>query len=351
MYTQLNMKRKIASSTVSYLSFLLRELATPINYLIAILVGATILLLQGSSPLASPIPYLVPVLVQSLSKSGVKFRNRMNALLLKLPGEREDPAIVVDSEGTILAATGRTRSLLEEHEITEVQQLLLTASCPDGLEELYEQGETVFTCFSDITRRWYRLSGRREDEAGHYLIWLDDITEEVRLEERLQDLQQFTAELVERGKRGDSAEELTAELARRVLKSGYTAIFATRDDDGALEGWCYRFRAGELSRSDLIRIRRDSTAPILLSSRRSRVVSAEKVPEQAPERFEIDNPFDRRVRGFVDEPIENYVNYAAGGVAVIAFNNRNGVSRYEERYIESVVNVFRIAYTLLDGDT
>ena len=254
--------------------------------------------------------------------------------------------MIVDSEGSILAATGRSKVLLETYGITAVQELLLPASCPDGLEELYQSGSGTFTCFSDLTRAWYRITGRREDEAGHYLIWFDDITEEVRLEERLQDLQEFTAELVDRALGGASAEELTGELARRVLKSGYTAIFVTRDKDGDLEGRSYRFVSGELSRSDLIRIRKDSTAPILLSGRRSRIVGAAKKANESQEGFEIDHPFDERVRAFVDEPIENFVNYAAGGVAVIAFNNKNGVSSYEERYIESVVNVFRIAYRL-----
>ncbi len=332
---------------VEYLGYLARELRSPINYVVALLVGAAILIFQGYSPFQSAIPYVVPVLVQALSKSGVKYRNRLGDLLLKLPQERVDPALVANRDGLIVAATGRTQELLDTHSISSVQDLILSASCPDLPERLREAEEQVeITCFSDITRKWYRLQARQADRAEHLLVWLEDLSEEVRLESRLGELQQFTADLVDQAAEGRSPEELTAELAKRVLRSGYSAIFVTQDDEGTLDGRVYRFVQGELRDSDRIRIPSGSSAPILLSARRSRVVSAAKAPEQPQRSFEIDHPFDERVKEFVGEPIENFVNYAYRGVAVIAFNNRHGVSEYEERYIESVVNVFRIAYRL-----
>lgn len=332
----------------AYTAYLLAELRSPINYLIAGVVGATILLLQGYSPLGSWIPYIVPVLVQSFSKAGLRYSNRGNEILLKLPQEREDPALVVSDTGEILAATGRTAELLEEHGVDRLEGLILEASCPDYADVLLRDGERgEVVCFSDLTRRWYRIRSRQERSGEGYLVWFEDMSAQVRLEERLGELQAFTADIVDRASEGVTRGWVTAELARRVLKSGYTSIFVTREEeDGELSGRVYRFVQGALQESDIIHIKKDSAAPILLSSRRSRVVSGEKGPTMLQSRFEIDHPFDPRVKEFTGEPIESYVNYSSGGVAVIAFNAAEGISEQEEHYIEAVVNVVRIAYRI-----
>ena len=103
-----------------YLRYAGKEFISPINYILAFLVGTIIGFSQNHSIFNSPIPFVVPLLVQVFSKSAVKFQHRKKERLMQLPDKRADPAFLMNSEGLILESTGNTYNLFKENNINTI---------------------------------------------------------------------------------------------------------------------------------------------------------------------------------------------------------------------------------------
>lgn len=140
------------------------EFLNPINYAIAAMVGLLINVLQTGNGLASWPAFAVPVVVQALSKSILKFSQRHQQTLLRLPGEREDPAFVMAPSGTILASAGRTKELFERAGIRRIGDLFPSA----GPE--WAPGLTTRHCA--VTGKEYRI--RVQQSRGDLLVWCED---------------------------------------------------------------------------------------------------------------------------------------------------------------------------------
>src|SRR6056297_3775007 len=94
-----------------------KEFISPLNYLMAFLIGITISFFQGLGVFYSAVPFIVPIIVQAISKASVKFGNRNLNLLVRLPMERKDPAFVMNEKGSVIASEGKTKEFLEKHSI------------------------------------------------------------------------------------------------------------------------------------------------------------------------------------------------------------------------------------------
>ena len=119
-----------------FLKYLCKEFITPVNYVAAFLVGAGINIFQGKGIFASAVPYFIPLVVQSLAKSSVKYKSRHTHTLLQLPGERKDPAFVMDNAGGIISSTGNTERYFQKHKIRAVSDLFDRKDVKEILEAL-----------------------------------------------------------------------------------------------------------------------------------------------------------------------------------------------------------------------
>lgn len=104
----------------SYGKYWLSEWIRPVNYIAALLVGILINILQSGTPFISAYPFLVPMLVQSFVRAGIGYKNRFSEILLQLPGERKDPAFVMNQSGHIIASAGNTASYFEDNKIRSI---------------------------------------------------------------------------------------------------------------------------------------------------------------------------------------------------------------------------------------
>src|SRR6056297_3950224 len=100
-----------------------KEFISPLNYLMAFLIGITINFFQGLGVFYSAVPFIVPIIVQGISKASVKFGNKDLNLLVRLPMERKDPAFVMNTTGEIVASEGKTRDFLNKHSIVNFSDL------------------------------------------------------------------------------------------------------------------------------------------------------------------------------------------------------------------------------------
>lgn len=161
-----------------YLKFVARELISPLNYLMAFMIGMVLNHFQGEGLFASFAPFLVPILVQSISKASVKYKNRGQALLVRLPMEKKDPAFVIDRNGKIVASEGNTRKFFADHEISRLQDLF------EDNQELFDRIQS-FSCADDVyneelyssrAHKHYEVYIKADVMSNYLLVWLEEVT-------------------------------------------------------------------------------------------------------------------------------------------------------------------------------
>jgi HD-GYP domain-containing protein (c-di-GMP phosphodiesterase class II) len=340
----------VTSPPAIYISYILRELISPINYLIALLIGVLINLLQGGSPMFSAVPYLVPVAVQALSKGTVKFRSREMHLLVQLPKERIDPAFVMGPDGEVLACSGNTELLFEKHGIRRLSDLVCRDQFVQMMLEVEDSGEvSIRECYAPLVEKWYSVVIKKPGPRQEYLVWFDDISERKNLDLRLQSLRSYSNEIL------NSVDEIAGvrtgfvHLARLILGNGFQAVFITEEDDGGTHrGSVFRLVDGEPSASPVIGIDAGDAAPILLSRRTSRLFSAHQEEFGGQDGFDRTFDFDDQVRNFIGAPVFNFINYHEGRISLIAFNRDGGIAEGDRVFIETAVNTARTVRSLTD---
>src|SRR6056297_407281 len=189
---------KSRSTFSIYLRYLGREILQPVNYLIAAGIGLLILTLQGNSPFASIVPYLVPVFVQAFSKSYVKFSGRYRDMLLSLPERRSDPAFLLDFDGTIILAAGKTDTEFRERGIRSLVDLFDRegqARVMRCAEESNDECGPV-DCYSPPYDKWYEVKTGKSADCRTTLVWLEDVSQRRQLDEKLSKIRDFSDALI-----------------------------------------------------------------------------------------------------------------------------------------------------------
>ena len=323
-----------------YFRYFGAEVSSPVNYAIAAGIGAAILLLQGSGPLSSPIPYIVPVLVQSFSKSYLRYTHRHSERLLSLPGKRSDPAFIMDRRGNVLLSYGYTHRNFTEGGVQSLRDLLGPAEADRILSAIStEEGGREFNAYSPLFAAWYEVKVSSEPKQEDVLVWFRDITKYHRIDETMEQVREYGNQIIEELPQLVEHDSSLERLAPLFLALGYQAVFIARA--GAqyqLHGRVYKEEEGELHSSEPIAVSQESAAPIWASRQENRVIYAERDRGESEDEFVQRYPVDPRVRSFLDSSVENFVNYHEGEVSVIAFNLQRRIVPRDLVAMEVLVN-------------
>lgn len=353
---------KLKNPFASYLSFLLHEFLQPMNYLIAAGIGLLILSLQGNSPFSSLVPYLVPVFVQAFSRSYLKFSRRYTEMLLSLPGRRSDPAFLMEPDGSIFLAAGKTDNEFRDHGIKRLGDLLDSrgeARVMHCVKNLQGECEAV-ECYSPLFDKWYRVKTAQHEDTRTVIVWFEDITLRRELDGKLSKIRDFSDSIINNLSDLLEEDDSFTRLAPLILDLGYEGVFIARTAGTALEGRVYKKKSGGesdsrdgLEISELLRVTEDSDAPVWLSHRQGRMFfdeagaggSTGKIISE--EEFCKTYHFNEGVTHFLESDVRNFINYHEGDISIIAFNLDRRIGSGDLLAMEVLVNSARSVSSLL----
>jgi len=327
-----------------FLRFLAREFITPLNYLMAFLIGIAINYFQGLGVFYSAVPFLVPIIVQGVSKASVKFGNRNLNLLVRLPIERKDPAFVMNSVGDIVAAEGSTKAFLNQHQINNFSDLFEDQKVSSIKRLIHhtlnEEGHQVRQWYAPKTDNWFMIHMKSDPLSNNLLVWLDDITLRKQLMQKLSKVRNFITQMMLSINEQVALADSIDRMARFVLDMGYQGIFiATRDEQSGLEGHVYKKSAsGEFLKSGEITIPANSPAPIWDSRKNKDLVNDSRDNYKDPAEFDTRHAFDERVLEFLNFKIDNFINYHEQNISVIIFNKNEVITHYDHTLMEAIAN-------------
>ncbi len=325
-----------------YLRYAGKEFLAPINYFLAFIVGSIISLTQHNPLFSSVIPFIVPLLVQTFSKSAVKFQHRKKERLMQLPDKRIDPAFLMDKEGRILESTGNTYKLFEENDIKTIYKFF---GHPDdcSLEKL-----NVKSCYSPVTNKWYSIKISQPDDCGDLLVWFNNETERVAHDSNLKSIRGFNSKIIESLDDLVVNNDIYKRLADLIFNYNYTSIVILQVKEDILEGFKFKRSEDKIIKSEPIKLEIDSLAPILLSRRVSTVISAKNSDYSSQNEFEAAYPFDKGVKEFLGEPIKNFINYHSGKLSIIAFNKVGEITNQDHLSMEAFVDTAMVTHSLVE---
>jgi hypothetical protein len=260
----------------SFLKYLGKEFLKPFTYLTAVFIGLLINTLTTGNALCSFIPFIVSLLVQMFSKAGVKFRNRFSDYLLLLPGERQDPAFVIDAEGRIIVSTGKSSVFLEQNKMKDIRDFFPGIDLIYNFNQTGDDSEAVSSIelFSLPLVRWYQVKFKYLRDTKMILVWLEDITDRKAQEESLLSLRQFSSETTSSIAELVKTRNIFERVAFFILKQDYEAVFIARESSPEiLSGQVFKLEGENLLKSPEITVTKDSEAPVWsshLSRRRGR---------------------------------------------------------------------------------
>lgn len=325
-----------------YFRYAGKELLAPVNYLLAFIVGTIISLTQNNPLFSSVIPFIVPLFVQTFSKSAVKFQHRKKEKLMQLPDKRIDPAFLMDKEGRILESTGNTYKLFKENDIKTIYKFF---GHPDdcSLEQL-----NVKSCYSPVTHKWYSIKISQQDDSGDLLVWFTDVSTRVEYDKNLKSIREFNNQII------GSLDELIVDndiymrLAGLIFNYNYTSIVIMELKDDFFDGYRFRKFDSGMIISDPFKIAVDSLAPVLLSRRISKVISAKSSDYNSQREFEEAYPFDKGVKKFIGDSISNFINYHSGSLSIIAFNKTGEITKDDHLSMEAFVDTAMVTHSLVE---
>jgi response regulator RpfG family c-di-GMP phosphodiesterase len=325
-----------------YIRYAGREFISPLNYLLALLVGSIITISQGNPLFGSFIPFLVPLFVQVFSKSTVKFQHRKKERLLQLPDKRTDPAFLMNTDGVILESTGKTYKLFEENNIKTINNFF---GHPDdcSLEKLNKK-----SCYSPVTEKWYNIKTSEPDKYGDLLVWFTDVSTRVEYDKNLKSIREFNNKII------DSLDDLVVNndiykrLAELIFNYHYNSIVIMEVNNNILEGVKFRRFESEMIISEPIKISLDSLAPVLLSRRVSKIITAKSSDYNTQAEFEMAYPFDPGVKKFIGDSIRSFINYHSGALSIIAFNKDGDITQDDILSMEAFVDSAMVTHSLVE---
>ena len=335
---------KTLRTGIIFFRLLGKEFISPLNYLMAFLIGITINFFQGLGVFYSAVPFIVPIIVQGISKASVKFGNRNLNLLVRLPMERKDPAFVMNERGVIIASEGKTKDFLEKHSVEIFSDLFESqkVSTIKGLihQTCYQEGYQSKEWYSPKVGKWFTVHLKADPLSNNLLVWLDDITLRKKLIYKLRKVRNFITQMMlsvnEQVELADSFDR----MAKFVLDMGYRGVFiTTKDDDDHLVGNVYKQdNNGELLKSEKIVITKDSPAPIWESRKNENIVSDSRENYSSPDEFDSNHAFDERVIDFLNSKIDNFINYHEQNISFIVFNKNEKITHFDHTLMEAIVN-------------
>ncbi len=341
--------KNLAINSSEYTRYLVSELLSYINYINAVFIGMIINFFIGNGFPGKLAPYIVPLIVQSISKSAVKFNHRHMQRLLQLPSEREDPVFIMNGKGDIILSTGLTLETFQSHDVKNIIRII----GDDGFNYISNcfvdksGNNQQIELFSDLFNKWYNIKikpvhSSMSSEEKTYLIWFTDITEQKKHEERMSNMLKFSGSILSSLPKiieKYDVHHVYDMLAEFVLSNDYSGAFiTTMDKVGNLRGYVCKNIDNRIEKSKLITIRRDSSAPVLRSREKSSIVIGDISTFASRVEFEMEYPFDERVKEFLGFPIDNFINYHEVNVSVIAFNKAGFISKYDKILMEIMVN-------------
>jgi serine phosphatase RsbU (regulator of sigma subunit) len=339
-------------NTSIFTRYIGKECINPANYVTAFLIGAAINIAQGNAIFFSTVPYIIPLFVQALSKASVRFKNKDLDILTLLPGERRDPTFVADLRGKIIASKGNTKKFFKKNRIENIHQLFDETDARMIMEFAKERkkGPTAesFELYSELTRKWYQVQIKLAGDSNHMLIWLNDISSRKTLDSSLLTIRKFSGEMISSINELIKTDGVYDRVSSLIITEGYYGVFITRKDKGGdLFGYVFKKDQDILVRSELIKIAKDSEAPVFDSRKKKRIVAVIKSATETQKDFEDKHQFDKRVKEFLAVPVTNFINFHEGGLSIIAFNKKYGINRNDFFVMETVVNTARsIAYLI-----
>lgn len=327
-----------------FLKFLGKEFITPLNYLMAFLIGITINFFQGLGLFYSAVPFIVPIIVQGISKASVKFGNRNINLLVRLPTERKDPAFVMNTNGDIVVSEGNTKHFLNHYSVHNFSDLFenQTVASIKGLiyQTCYKDGHQTKEWYAPRIDRWYTVNMKADPFSNNVLVWLDDITLRKNLINKLSKIRNFITQMMFSINEQIELEDSIDRMAEFVLQMGYQGIFiTTKDSNEDLTGNVYKkTEGGEMKKSEKISIPKDSPAPIWESRKHKGIVSDSRSNYTAPNEFDSKHAFNEDVLKFLNFKINNFINYHEQNISVIIFNKEDEITLFDHTLMEAIVN-------------
>ena len=348
-----------------------REAIRPGGFILAAVVGTILTLTKRFESIAGILPFIVPFFVGLLTRVTARLAARRREMLLDLPSYRQDPAFIAERDGSITASTGKTEALFQANGIEHIDQFLSgepagPATSPvDNGTHGHGDGAPASTrllaqappspndrFYSPVTDKWYRAQVVQETNRDDYLVWLDDVTEHVYLEERKHALRAFTRQLEQELVENEATRDKDERLAELLLSEGYQAVMLARIDKYLEEAATNQARGilytQDGRRSDPIPIPTGANAPIMRSRREDRAVWDDIESFDSAEEFQKRYPVLPDVNDFIGVPIRNLANYHSGDVSIIAFNKTGTLTATDIAVLESVADTAVTAFSLLD---
>jgi hypothetical protein len=315
-----------------YLKFFLAEFLIFFNYINALIIGLIVNGLMGQNFPGQTAPYIIPLIVQAISKSMLKYKNRHMERLVQLPSEREDPAFIMKENGDIILSTGLTLEKFKNNNISNISQLI----GDEGFEYLslsfFDDGKgnmkaRQIELFSELFKSWYEIKikfifSKFSSFNKDYLIWFTDITELKKQSKRMSNMLSFSNDIItslpiilEKYVRDD----IFAMLADFVLSAGYYAIFiAMQTKDENFKGIVFKHSEDKIEKSCIISIENGS---ILASSKNKDLITSDVASFGSREEFDRQYNFDEKIKAFLKCPINNFLFYnRINNILIIMFN-------------------------------
>lgn len=332
---------------------LFKEITQPIHYIVAAAVGL-LFTFFGTQGIQSPvIPFFVPFFVSLSGRFLSRLKTMKQDYLLELPALRKSPVFVMEKDGSIAAASGRTESLFESLSVNRIQDLLPDLDTAAAVDHMLSVGDQTLPepLHAPAEDKWYRVQTHAVLSREQILVWLDDVTEEYHTTSRRVILRSFQNALLDSFRDTFAIEDADARLAELVLEGGYASVlFARGASGGTVTGFVYKNdEAGTLVRSEKITIEPKTQAPVFLSRQKNRAVCAQAHDYPGPTAFYQAFPVTPEVRDFISSPIENLVTYHAEATSVVAFNKPSGIGQADLSFIESAVDAAHGMFTVIDA--
>jgi len=325
-----------------YIVHIKNELLSPLNYILAIIVGSIINIFQHSPLLISPVPYIVPLLVQIFSKSAVKFQHRKRDKLMQLPEQRLDPAFLMTAKGEICECSGNTQELFNKHNIKNINSFF-GHSADFSLDMLNKKSS-----YSPLTEKWYSIQSSKSDINDDILMWLTDITERKEYDKNLKVIREFNNNVVESLDNLVINNDIYLRLSEIIFNYHYKGIVILEMKENNLEGSMFKASSTGVISKETITMRIDSIAPIMYSRRVSKVISAKNSDCNDQEEFEKKYPFNPEVKKFIGKPIRNFINYHSGNLSIIAINKEGVITNQDHLSMEAFANTAMVTHSLVE---
>lgn len=336
---------------------LLEEIRRPGGFILALIVGGTLTYTRRFESVAVYLPFVVPYLVSVVTRSVARLKARRQEMLLDLPAYRRDPAFIMDCEGRIVASAGETEALFIREDINHLDQFLQgPEDCSAGSVLLGgDREKPEYPFFSPVTNRWYTVQLRGDRRANDWLVWLDNVTERVHLEERKDALREFTHRLQHELLERETGHSDDMRLAQLLLSEGYQAVMLARleapgdepvsGENASARGIVY---TADSASHGPVTIAAGAEAPIMRSRREGRAVWDDARSWASRTEFERTYPVLPEVAAILGSPVLNFANYHSGDVSIIAFNKAGRLNPGDIAVLESAADTAVTAFSLLD---